>query len=127
MIKEIQEKDIWFSMQKTVNGRIIRVAGSLGDLVAGWEENQTLIGGVLFFMYFTIQIPSYCIFCHMHKKACCFFAARCKSFCFCMNNVMSVSKEMLLKRSYIYKYMRSRSLLRKICSIAIKSSKDIDK
>ena len=74
--------DIWFSLQKTVNGRIIGMAGPFGDLADGWEENQTLVGGVLFFLCLLLQIPSYCFSRPVQEKSVPFFAARCMSYCF---------------------------------------------
>ena len=78
----LSEKDIWFNLQKMVNGRIIGMAGPPGDLADGWEENQTLVGGVLFFLCPLLQIPSYCFSCPMQEKSVPFFTARCMSYCF---------------------------------------------
>ena len=65
-----------------VNGRIIGMAGPPGDPADGWEENQTLVGGVLFFLCPLLQIPSYCFSCPMQEKSVPFFTARCMSYCF---------------------------------------------
>lgn len=53
-----------------------------GDPAVGWEENQTLVGGVLFFLCPLLQIPSYCISCPMQEKSVPFFTARCMNCCF---------------------------------------------
>ena len=58
------------------------MAGPFGDLADGWEENQTLVGGVLFFLCPLLQIPSYCFSCPMQEKSVPFFTARCMSYCF---------------------------------------------
>lgn len=68
--------------KKMVNGRIIGMAGPPGDPADGWEENQTLVGGVLFFLCPLLQIPSYCFSCPMQEKSVPFFTARCMSYCF---------------------------------------------
>ena len=58
------------------------MAGPFGDLADGWEENQTLVGGVLFFLCLLLQIPSYCFSRPVQEKSVPFFAARCMSYCF---------------------------------------------
>ncbi len=55
------------------------MAGPFGDLADGWEENQTLVGGVLFFLCLLLQIPSYCFSRPVQEKSVPFFAARCMS------------------------------------------------
>ncbi len=44
-----------------------------------WGENQTLAGGVLFFLCLLLQIPSYCFSRPVQEKSVPFFAARCMS------------------------------------------------
>ena len=56
-----------------VNGRIIGMAGPPGDPADGWEENQTLVGGVLFFLCLLLQIPSYCFSCPVQEKRAVFY------------------------------------------------------
>ena len=43
-----------------------------------------MVGGVLFFLCPLLQIPSYCIPCHIQEKSVLFFAARCKGYCYYM-------------------------------------------
>ena len=47
-----------------------------------WGENQTLAGGVLFFLCLLLQIPSYCFSRPVQEKSVPFFTARCMSYCF---------------------------------------------
>ena len=60
------------------------MAGPFGDLADGWEENQTLVGGVLFFLCLLLQIPSYFFSCPVQEKSAPFFTVRCMSYCFYM-------------------------------------------
>lgn len=58
------------------------MAGPFGDLADGWEENQTLVGGVLFLFVSPAIDTIILLFLSYARKSVPFFTARCMSYCF---------------------------------------------